>query len=167
MKHLYLIIASTFFIGFMTGVYVFIVIGKPEVQISVLDNTSAGIEIIAYEYGGCEMLGCSSYRILEDGSYTFIQNKRDGNVEKYTDNLSDNLINEMIDSIDKSELERVYNSTFEGPCPADVDGIGYRFKILMDNEKYVFDSCENDIMGSKFLVNLIDYFQIFYITHVK
>jgi len=112
LKHLYLIILSTFFIGFLTGVYVYFQSRVPEEQVQKND-ASQTLEIVGDMYGGCEsMEQCTSYRISEDGTYTFLIRKRGVENERYEDTLSQKQLGELTSLLKKTNFKKIENSEF-------------------------------------------------------
>jgi len=166
MKGLLIILIPTFLIGFLAGIFVYFISGASDVD-EVPESEIEGVEIIANTYGGCELFGCSSYRIVEDGDYIYIKESKTSDDDRFEDSLSDNQIDELIKLSEETDLEEIEESYYEGDCPAYVDGISYEFKIMVDGESYKLDSCENDLASSDLFNKLIDYFRIFYLIHVE
>lgn len=165
LKHLYLVLLGTFMVGFVTGVYVFFLSGGANNSSGEMNVEPSQLEIIVDAYGGCDSVGCASYRILEDGSYTFIQNTRSGDAERYEGELSDVQFAELTALIDVRELAVVARSSFEGTCPVAYDGNAYRFQIHTENASYTIDSCKHDTTSVALLERLIEYLEIFTLTH--
>ena len=131
------------------------------------ENIAQSFEVTADSYGGCERIGCTSYRISEDGGYTFIGVTRADEDLRFEDSLSEKLTEGLLDMAAETNFRKIEDSIFTGSCPAHVDGIAYRFDIQSDGDRYSIDTCENDISisTSDFFDKLIDYFEIFRITH--
>lgn len=167
LKHLYLIIFSTFFIGFLTGVYVYFQSREPEEQVQN-DIVSQTLEIVGDMYGGCEsMEQCASYKISEDGTYTFLIRKRDVESKRYDDTLSQKQLGELMSLLQKVDLARIENSEFKDTCPEAFDGARYEYTIRYYNEHYTIDTCIEDVRGEPLFESLQDYFEIFRLTHIN
>jgi len=166
-KHLYLIVISTFVMGFLTGMYVYFASRVPTEPDPLPDRSAEIFEVSADMYGGCESVGCRSYRIVEDGSYTFIQGAREGEDRRFDDVLSEKLVADILDLAEETDFEDIEGSTVSGTCPILFDGNAYTFSILFEGIEYSIDTCKNNVEGVEFFDELTNYFEIFYITHVR
>ena len=166
MKGLLIILIPTFFIGFLTGIFVYFISGGNDVE-EVPKDEPEGVEIVASTYGGCELFGCASYRIVEDGDYIYIKEDDSSEDKRFEDSLSEKQIKELVKLSEQTDLEEIEESYYAGECPAHVDGISYEFEITVDGESYKLDSCENDLGGSGLFNKLVDYFRVFYLIHIE
>ncbi len=165
-KHFHLIVLSTFVIGFMTGVFIFFqtrTVNEP-VNTPVFEKTE-GFEVLGYKYGGCETFGCTSYRILEDGSYTYIERNKDGGDERYEDSISPKQLEELTALLTDVDLRQIMEHPYTGGCPTDYDGIAFRYEIQRNGERFSIDSCKEDLNGVPLFKTLADYFEIFSVIH--
>jgi hypothetical protein len=165
MKHLNFILISTFIAGFLTGVYVFFMSRSLEAPQLVEPSSRNGFEIIADSYGGCELVGCASYRILENGSYTYIQSRREGEAEKFEDIVSKNRISLLKELLHEENFTKIEESEFSGTCPITYDGLAYKFTITYEGKRYKIDTCIHDTLSSQAISEFRDYFEIFALTH--
>lgn len=170
LKHFWLVLAATFIVGFVAGMYVYFIAAHtpPESTDPVGVGQREGFEVIADAYGGCQMLGqCPSYRIDETGNYDYLYTKADGETERESDMLSQNRRTQLQTQIENADLAALETTEFVGTCPAAYDGAAYTFEIIRDKERYAFDTCEEDLASSELFALLIDYFEIFAITHAR
>ena len=165
LKHLYLILISTFIFGFITGVILYLQNNTGKEGDGALEANTRGITILAYQYGGCTSLGCPSYRIANNGSYTYIIRDREAGEKRFEDVLSDSQQERIKDSLASIDLDAVYDTEFVGTCPIAYDGIAHRYDITYKGERYEFDSCTELLEGKELFDTLEDYFEIFRITH--
>lgn len=157
-KHMYVLIFTTFLLGMAAGVYGFLMTRDAVVWKTTPDAPQVrGFEISAYTYGGCEHLGCSTYRIGDDGTYTYRGNseseRREGTLPQ---EAKDALTRTLLDT----PLSSVSESPFTGECPTYVDGLGYRYEIRRGSETYRVDSCVHNLDGPLFTM-LEEYFTVF------
>jgi hypothetical protein len=167
-KHLYLVVLLTFAIGLSTGFMVFLQTREKQEEDnktppSVIVNKNA-FEILGYRYGGCERTGCTSYRITDNGVYSFIT-RTGGSDRRYEDSISKKRLTELSDAVRRTNLNRVLETQYTGICPAAYDAVAYRYEILFEGNRYSFDSCREDIDGELLFIMLSDYFEIFSVTH--
>lgn len=168
LKHLYLILIGTFVVGFVAGVYVhFMTQSEAPRSDGEYGTRSEGVVLTADEYGGCESMGCRSYRITEDGEYTFIEGSRTGADRRFEGTLGRRELDRLLGQLDEQELQRVESSVFTGTCPIAFDGPAYRLQVQVEDEQYAFDTCEQDIASSPFLTDLLEYFEIFSTNHTS
>lgn len=160
-KNLYLILIATFVFGFATGVILYLQNNTGKEGDGAIETNTKGFTIEAYTYGGCEeMQRCASYRIQNDGSYTYFgrlgeeETKQEGTVTsaQRTD---------LRETLGDTELQALTNTTFGGECPAFVDGLAYRYEIEYEGNRYAFDSCVEELRGTPLFDTLENYFEIF------
>jgi hypothetical protein len=157
---------ATFLFGFLSGVILFLFNNtggesNGKEKDIVLEDT-ATISITAYRYGGCARAdGCASYRITDNGTYTYIvRNRTEGEV-RFEDSLSTAEQSALFKAVRTTDLEQIANTTFSGTCPVEFDGTGYRYNILYHGTEYSFDTCIQDIEDVPLFITLADYFQMF------
>ncbi len=169
MKHLYLLILLTFVTGFIGGAVLFIQTGREDSELESQpvseQSTERGYEVVGYRYGGCERLGCPSYRIQDDGTYTYIARDQNGQDRRYADTISGKRRKELEAAVRSTDFERVQANPYTATCPAEYDGIAYRYEIERDDVRYSIDSCREVIDGENLFILLADYFEIFSVTH--
>ena len=157
----------TFLAGFATGIFLFFNTRNPgeldQSPVEALPRT--GFEIVGYTYGGCARIGCSSYRIDDSGSYTYIARNAQGLDERFTDSISNQRLADLETALRTTDMERIATSHETGICPTTYDGIAYRYEIRIAESQYSIDSCEQQIDGSSLFKLLGDYFEIFNVTH--
>jgi hypothetical protein len=164
-KHLYLLILITFITGLVSGVYAFFMTRTTDTRVpeSQLEN---GYEIIAYTYGGCERVGCSSFKLDDTGAYTYLTRSITRSNERFDDVISEQQREELGTLItDTSSLRRIEATLYSGTCPVTYDGIAYRFEIRVESDRYSFDSCRQMLEEEPFFVLLTRYFDSMHVTH--
>ena len=166
LKHLYLILIATFIFGFLTGVIVYFQNNTGEEGDGGLETNTKGFTIVAYMYGGCEMGGgCPSYRIANDGSYTYIVRDREAGETRHDDSLSRKLHDLLRAQVQGTDYERIFDTESSGTCPVVFDGAAYRYDIVYEGERYEFDSCEEDLGDEALFETLENYFTVFNVTY--
>jgi|CXWL01.1.fsa_nt_gi hypothetical protein len=160
-KSLYLILVSTFFFGFLTGVIIFLQNNTGGEGDGSLNMNTKGFEILAYTYGGCERVGCASYRVIQDGSYTFMTRGRDGTDTKFDGELERDELDTLKTEITAVDFERIKETKFSGTCPSEFDGIAFRYDLTYKGDRYSFDSCVENLSDSAFFKVLLEYFPAF------
>lgn len=160
---------STFFLGFISGVYVFFLnnSGTPFEETPAAAGKSGGFEVIADMYGGCQMLGsCTAYRITQNGEYAYIQYEGPQNKEtRYDGELSEDILVTLEAMAHAAELETLETSVFKGTCPVAFDGSAYAFQIFMDGKRYQLDTCVHEVSDETLIEELISYFMLFEDRH--
>ncbi len=163
MKHFYLILFSTLLVGFFSGVFVFFMTREPEVS-TPPDDTQTGFEVVVSAYGGCERIGCSFYRISEDGTYTLVTQGLESQNERLEGEVTGMQREDLKGLMDETDFAEVAASRFEGECPIIYDGVAYRFEIQKEGNNYSFDSCREDLELPLF-IELESYFDAFRSIH--
>lgn len=165
-RHIYLSVLMTFAVGLAVGVLVFFQSRTGEVSTATpVTETEGGFEILGYKYGGCEKFGCTSYRILHDGSYTFIERNKDGEDRRYEDVISPKRLSELETLIADTDFEKILGALYTGICPVEYDGVAFRYEVRRGEERFSLDSCREDLDTDPLFVHLADYFEIFSVTH--
>jgi hypothetical protein len=168
-KHLYLIIISTFVFGFLTGVIILLSSSMDRGGSDKVLEDTRGFVITARAYGGCERAGggvCPSYRINEEGKYTYLIPKQDGEIAQFSGVLSPAQQSNVKAGMRGVNFATVEKSTFSGTCPITYDGLAYRYDIEYETGRYTLDSCVQTLQNDFFLL-LEEYFVTFYELHVR
>jgi hypothetical protein len=169
LKHLYLIILLTFVTGLATGIFgYFMTRDTTDVETDSgveVQEEETGYEILVTVYGGCARVGCASFRLLDDGSYTYLAPEGVRDYARYEDVISERQLEELSDLLNTTNLERVAETTYEGMCPVTYDGIAYRFDIREQSERYSFDSCVENLDSEPLFLELVKYIDIMEATH--
>lgn len=154
-KHLYLLLGFTFFIGLLSGSYVYFVTRAPSDVPHFEERNESVYEIVVTVYGGCEMVGCPSLRVLDDGSYTFIDGSHDDASSRFEGKLSLQNHRLIRDQAHATPYEDILQSSATKACPVTYDGAAYRYAIQYAGEQYEFDSCVHDVEGEPLFEELI------------
>jgi hypothetical protein len=166
LKHLYFVIFLTFVTGLATGVYGFFMTKEPQSNSEYgAPRAQIGYEILATVYGGCERIGCASYRLMDDGTYLYLAPDGVRGYARYEDEVSPRQRELVEDLLMNAPLLRIEATMFEGTCPVTYDGIAYRFDIRREEETYNLDSCVESLDGEELFIELIKYFDIMEATH--
>ena len=163
LKHIYLIGIATLLFGFITGVLIYLQSHTGEERENNLRDAEQ-FSIVGRMYGGCESLGCASYSIDADGSYTYIQN-RAGEEERFEGKLARSNREEIEDALQQTQLRAVEDSVFTGTCPIAFDGPAYRYDLVYGGERYSIDTCRQDTAGEPLFALLEQYFSLFEERH--
>lgn len=168
-KHHKLLIVFTFLMGFLTGVFGYFWSrttddgsSAPSVMEEVRED---GYELLVTVYGGCERIGCPSFRLQDDGTYQYLAPTRVREYARYEDAISAKQNDTILGLVEGTSFEDVENTEFLGTCPITYDGIAYRFDIRVEAERYSFDSCVEDLENEPLFVELVKYFGIMEAIH--
>jgi len=166
-KHLYIVILITFCVGFFTGVFTYVETRdtKSSTVTPETGQIEEGFEVLAYTYGGCERFGCSSYRITDTGTYSYIKRSTMGVDSRYDDSISSKRLDELSQAINDTNFDAIIASQYSGACPTEYDAVAYRYEIRVRDKRYSIDSCTEDIAEDALFKVLADYFEIFSVTH--
>ena len=165
MKHLYLIFIATFILGFLSGVVIYLWGNTGKEGDGAIEPAPKGFVITATRFGGDSGLVSSSYRITENGSYTYIE-RSEGNAEKkYSGTVPKQGFDELRTKVKEVNYGEIQASTFVGVCPITTGGYAYRYIILYEGTEYAFDSCKQVTAGNSFFEVLNAYFTQMQETH--
>jgi hypothetical protein len=166
-KHLYLLILFTFVIGLLTGIFgYFMTQGEADNGTTPPDVAEeTGYEILLTVYGGCARIGCASFRLLDDGTYTYLAPTGVRDYARYEDTISDRQRALITDLLSGTSLDEVKETAYEGTCPVTYDGIAYRFDIRNGGDRYSFDSCVENLDNEPLFLELVKYIAIMEATH--
>ncbi len=165
LKHFYIVLISTLLFGFCTGMYVFFISRTPAEPVFEVDTSTNGFEIIANRYGGCERVGCTLYRIFDDGTYTYLSYNSMSEGRRFEDSITDTQRETLELLLEGTDFTEVKEQLFTGTCPITYDGIAYRYDIRFDGVWYSIDSCIEDIEEEALFLELKKYFDIFRLIH--
>ncbi len=169
-RHHKLLIAATFLMGFITGVFGYFwskASDDPGAQIlnSQTPTEERGFEVLLTAYGGCERIGCPSLRLLDDGSYQYLAPRSVRDYGRYEDVISPNQREILTRLISETQFEVLSATKFEGTCPVAYDGLSYRIDVRVESDRYSLDTCKEDIDSEPLTIELIRYFDIMEATH--
>ncbi len=155
-----MLLALTFFTGVVSGVYVYFISREPETYPDPSLTEESGYEIVTTMYGGCERIGCSSIRFVDDGSYTYLVSDGSDGYERFEDRVTTGQLETLTELMKETPFDAIADSVFEGSCPIIYDGLAYRFAIHYEGTQYDFDSCSEFLEGVPLFEELIEYFDI-------
>lgn len=141
----YMLLALTFLTGVAIGMYVYIAAFKPTYapeKLSGDEIEAADWSLVARRYGGDLMPGYtdSTFRVLGDGTYTYIPGGTDGLLtEQKQGKLSGSLMKKLR-SYDDSLLQ--YSMTASrNDCSSYYDGYDYDYRFTKNNIVFDLDTC--------------------------
>jgi hypothetical protein len=158
MKHLYLIFIATFIIGFLSGVLVYLQSHTGKEGDGAIEDAPKGFVVTASRFGGESELVSISYRLTENGAYTYIERGVSGTEDKYTGTLPKEMKEVLRTKIEEMNYEEVRSSTFVGECPIASGGYAYRYTVTRAGVEYAFDSCKQVTAGNSFFETLNSFF---------
>jgi hypothetical protein len=159
-KHLYALTFLTFLMGAVSGVYVYFISREPDTPSSGDDTEQSGYEIVATTYGGCERIGCTSLRILDDGTYTYLVNGGVDGYGRYDGELSSAERKSLTKLVEGTDFTELVQTVYEGTCPITYDGVAYQFVIRSEAFVYELDSCEEALDEEPLFDELVTYFDM-------
>jgi hypothetical protein len=125
------------------------------------DSENVPLTITSHSYGGCEMGGCASYRIEEDGSFTYIVRPRNAPEIRTEGKLVSEEKKALQKLIKDTNLDSLVDTRFSGTCPIAFDGIAFKYTITFDQKHLTFDSCQQELRNIPLFEILSRYFGIF------
>lgn len=163
MKHLFILLAGTFGMGIVSGMFIFFATQDATEPLFDFEGTSLsrGFEIIADTYGGCQRLGCVSYRISDNGSYTILRSSRTGSDIRGEGTLSTTALASLKNQLKKTDFTSLEASEQNGACAADTDGVAYQYEIRVGDTTYRLNSCKQNLEGEALFSTLETYFTDF------
>lgn len=165
MKGLYFLLGSTFFIGLVSGVFIYFISNLNEPLIVLEDfgiKTTAAFEITGDSYGGCQRSGrCASYKIDATGNYTSVVRNRGGEDDREEGKLSASDLREIKQLLRDTPLATIADSSFMGTCPVEYDGLAYVFDIKVGDDTWRIDTCAHNTEGEELFEKLESYFSEF------
>lgn len=166
-RHIYILFATTFFFGMVTGGITYLTVHTGEGGGDSIEASATGIEITARMYGGCAMAGnaCPQYRIKNDGTYTYRYIDEQGTFAQKQGSVTKVEMADLRDAI--GQLKTDAHKPFDGECPVISDGIAFQYDILSRGEVYHFDSCEQSLDGDVLFDTLQDFFDVFYVDDIE
>ncbi len=161
LKHLYLILLSTFIFGLICGGILFLYNNTTGKASDTSKETILSTEMTVYQYGGCARAGnCASYHISDTGAYVYIVRGRNTDDVRHEGMLSASDKKALYNGLAKMDMQKVIQSIFSGTCPVTYDGIAYRYEIVKDGISYSFDSCTQQTNAYSFFETLDGFFEI-------
>jgi len=149
-KHLYSIVISTFLFGLLTGVIVFLMSHTGTERSSTIAEPTRGYSIVVRMYGGCERLGggvCPSYRVAQNGEYTYLRVGTNAEITQHRGTFESAQRTALQNAFTQTNLAQLETSTFQGNCPAHVDGVSFRYEVTSGSSQYSLDSCLQNIQN--------------------
>lgn len=142
-------ILLTFGMGFVAGVYLYIVgFGAFMAQIAVPDQERASeFVIIADMYGGCRS-DCPSFQVQSDGEYRYLYVPQVGQETVLRQGTLPLTLQRELRSVVTGRALRQQSVVVEPEaCNSFVDGVDVAYDITLGGEEYVIDSCGTAVVG--------------------
>jgi hypothetical protein len=146
-------ILITFSMGFVAGVYLYVVgFGDLVTRLTIANQEAASeFVIVADMYGSCEP-DCPSFQVQSDGSYRYLYVPRVGVEEVLREGvLPLNIRREIRNAVSVATLERQSQETEPADCNSFGDGVDVIYDITVDGEQYTIDSCGTTVDGDSAL----------------
>jgi len=150
----WLIILLTFITGVASGSFVYIN-GLRDYDIDPIEpSLISDFEIIVTKYGGCARgFGCSSYRILSDGSYVVVS----GRGATTGGDITTDQLKSLKQTLFEADLESQAVIIEPDFCESWVDGIDTTYSITRDETTFELDTCGTTVDVDSDLLELLDW----------
>ncbi|MEZ4104372.1 MAG: hypothetical protein R3B60_03740 [Candidatus Paceibacterota bacterium] len=139
-------ILITFIMGFVAGFYFFLTGFHFEFSLIPDSKIYDDYTIEAEAYGSCSVKGCMSFQlIVSTGSYRLLTTKTEvGDIIK-EGVIDRSLRNELQRMVNLNELEKQTSRRLVQKCDSKEGGVDYNFKITIDSEEYILDTCRTTV----------------------
>ncbi len=135
-----IILLLTFLTGAFAGASMYILFFAPQYEADVIEERSR-LSIVGEMYGGCERSGaCPSFRLEENRSYNYLAQG-----EREEGNLPATLANPVFDELDEYRLKSLAASIENDACRSYVDGLDYRYEVVLDGTRYMINTCSTSL----------------------
>jgi len=144
-------ILITFIVGTVAGAYLFLTGFAPQflAHNGASDTTYSEFTLTGETYGGClRSSSCPSFQILSDGSFSYLSSAIFTGTATIEGNLPGTLLNELRLKFTTIALENGSRSVRVVSCDSYVDGLDYRYEVILESIVYELDTC-----GKSFSVN--------------
>jgi len=144
-------ILITFVVGMVAGAYLFFTGFAPQflAHNGATDTTYSEFTLTGETYGSCSRTGsCPSFQILSDGSFSYLSSTIFTGTATIEGNLPGTLLNELRLKFTLTALENGSRSVKVASCASYVDGLDYRYEVILESVVYDLDTC-----GKNFSVN--------------
>lgn len=155
-------ILITFVVGFVAGGYFYMNGHSFKMSDTANQDAYSGLIIEGNSYGNCESTdGCLSFQLLSDGSYVVLL---DDEPRKAKDGfIPASLANELKNQLTQTELNAQSQKQIFSNCVSEQDGVDYTFRVTLEEEEYVIDTCRTSVKYNSFawlaLAKLWNHFQ--------
>ncbi len=145
----WMLFALTFLTGAAIGMYVYIAAFKPIYAPEGLDNTEANAEewnVVGKRRGGTGENSDiqPSFRVLSDGSYTYLPGgSGDNSLEPVEGSISRSIVRDL--QVSESQLNTHTKRVTGLECASDSGGYDYRYRFTINGETYLMDSCQTTL----------------------
>lgn len=166
-RHELLSLLITFGVGVIAGGYLYLTGFAPQFE-ELTGQTEAAYDdlvIVGERYGGDRFNSSPSFQVLNDGTFRYLEGAILGEVPVAKEGV---LPKTLLAAI-KKELSPTELNKAEQPAPADtcisyVDGLDYRYTIVLERSTYKLDTCGTEFSGDSALGGALDslwnYFQM-------
>ncbi|MBP6924668.1 MAG: hypothetical protein KBB78_03810 [Candidatus Pacebacteria bacterium] len=141
----FMLLELTFLTGVAIGMYVYIAAFKPLYTPENLNDTEAEASewsLVARRYGGEPVPGYSdpTFRVLGDGTYTYIPGGADGAAIEPRQGKLSNSVLKQLRSYDNSLMQYSYSAS-RNDCASYYDGYDYDYRFTKQNIVFDLDTC--------------------------
>ncbi len=139
---------SSFFMGALTGGFLYVTVFAPEYKKDLGSTDGAvqeGIVIEGQMYGACDDVdSCASFRLFENRSFKYIPYP---DVEVENGKLPVEVNDALFSAIKTGSLKGLDAETNSGSCASDTEGLDFVYAITDDDAVQTFDTCTTALAG--------------------
>lgn len=135
-----MIVALTFITGVFAGAALNILVFAPEFKAAPVEERSS-LSVVGEMYGGCDRGGlCPAFRLEGNGSYRYLVDD-----EVSEGRLPRELVLETMSLLTDHRLVSHAEPVEKDDCDSYTDGIDYRYEIVLEQNRYVLDTCQSSL----------------------
>lgn len=139
------LIILTFFTGLLIGAFLYVSVFKPTYapeDLNIVEDEAMEFSVAGRSYGGIRTgFIHPSFRVLEDGSFIYVTGAAEGvEANTYEAVLPPALTNDLVGAVRRANLS-LFEESAEKDCRIAVDGVDYRYQVILAGETYLLDTC--------------------------
>lgn len=156
------IVVITFLIGMIAGSYMYIVGFAPnyeDIELPVVtESGDMNIVIFAETYGGDSLGTSPKFELVGSGRYTYTPFNPGGETAAapVTGTLPPLLMEELTAVLKARTLKTASEEIIPESCEMFVDGVEYRYRVVLDEDIYVVDTCGTNFMRDSELATTLE-----------
>lgn len=138
----------TFVVGVFVGAYLYMYGFSEQFDVvGDLGGTTTGLEVYGEGYGGCVRGGvCGSFELQPDGRFTSFPPASDLAARKRSEGTVDPVtMRELEEYFTVEVLTELVRPIANSQCSSFVDGVDYRYRMILDGEEYLLDTCATEL----------------------
>ncbi len=141
-----IVIISALVVGLLSGSYLYMTAFAPTYQDALNPDTytrPGAYTIIGETYGGMRFGVPPTFRLEANGSFTYIPFAEDPNIPPaiVSGEIPSWLQEELAMALNPDSLESASQPITPEMCAQMVDGLEYRYQIMLDEMEYTLDTC--------------------------